>query len=523
MVRVLISDPIDQEGLKPLKENKGFEITEAHETNGLDHFEAWLVRSETKVTRDKIDKAKRLKLIGRAGTGVDNIDVEEATRRGILVVNVPGANAIAVAEHVLGLMLGVMRRLSAADRAVKGGGWRDKSLMGSELYGKKLGLLGLGRVGKEVAKRASAFGMEVLAHDPFISAQSASELGVKAVGFEELLSQADVLSVHVPLTATTKGLVGGKTLSLMKTGAILINTSRGEVVDEAALAQAINEGQIASAALDVFEKEPPKGSPLLALGDKVLLAPHIGATTREAQRRVARELAQSVMDFFERGLVRGGVNLPPEFEPEILDRLNYHLSLAERLGKFLGQFLPGAWNRIRLNTAKRFSEKDARVLLHGALRGILSCALGDTVNVVNAAFYAKERNIQIRTEELPGSSELEDIALSLRTADERSASISGRVDIGGELRISRIGDLVVDVIPQGALITIENQDKPGMIGKVGTLLGGRRINIADMRVGRKSKGKDAIMVLTIDNTIPKSLLEALGRMDGVTRVAQINL
>ncbi|MBI4063254.1 MAG: phosphoglycerate dehydrogenase [Elusimicrobia bacterium] len=524
MFRILVSDPIDAEGLNPIRQNKNFELLETKNLNGsISDIEAWLVRSETKITKEKIEKAKKLKLIGRAGTGVDNIDVEEATRRGILVMNVPGANAIAVAEHVFALTLSLLRKIPAADKIVKEGGWRDKTLGGGELYGKTLGILGLGRVGKEVAQRARAFQMEILSYDPFVNSQRAGDLGIRMVSQEELLRKADILTIHVPLTSSTQNLISEKTIEIMKKGAVIINTSRGEVIDEKALAKALQDGKIAGAALDVFAKEPPQGSPLLNLKDQVILTPHLAGSTKETQKRVAKELAQSVVDYFERGLVRGGVNLPPEFEPEILDRLGRHLALTERLGRFLGQTLPGAWNKLMISTTTRFTEKDQKVLLHGALRGLLACALGDKVNVVNAAFYAKERNIQSEVKFLDESAQpIEEISLLIQE-NGKTASVSGRVEATGELRIVQIGKLFVDVDPEGTLIVIDNIDKPGMIGKVGTLLGAKKINIADMRVGRQKKGEAAIMVLTVDSEIPKATLEALKKVDGVTRVCQVSL
>lgn len=524
-IKVLVSDPIDPEGIAFLQKQSGFEIVSPAQANGLGDIEAWLVRSETKVTKEKIAQAGNLKLIGRAGTGVDNIDVDEATRRGILVINVPGANAIAVAEHVFALSLALLRRIAIADCAVKEGRWRDKTMTGSELYGKTLGLLGLGRVGREVVRRALAFGMKVMAHDPFLSAPQAEELGVHPVGFDHLIQNADLLSLHVPLTEATKGIMNASAFERMKKGAILINTSRGEIVKEVALVSALEAGHLAGAALDVYEKEPPQGSPLLKLADRVILSPHLGASTREAQRRVAQQLAASVVDFFQRGLVVGGVNLPPEFEPKTLDRLAHPLALAERLGRFLGQLLPGAWNSVILATAEKFNEKDQKVLANAGLRGVLSCALGDTVNVINASVYAKERGLTFYTQTMLSGpeSQWEELELTIQTSDGRRACVSGRVEVSGELKIVRIGDLLVDAAPQGTLVVIENKDLPGMIGKVGTLFGNREINISDMRVGRKAKGQNAIMVLTIDGTVGNAFLNELTHLEGVTRATLVRL
>ena len=524
MIRILVSDPIDPRGLALFKENNTFEVVETKDPKNLEGFDAWLVRSETKVTKEKIAQAKNLKIIGRAGTGVDNIDVDEATRRGVLVVNVPGANAIAVSEHVFALLLSLARKIPSADQKVKEGLWRDKSLVGTELYGKTLGILGLGRVGREVASRAKAFQMKILGYDPFLSAQTPENFGVNLVTLEEVLATADIITIHVPLTENTRKLINKETLAKTKRGMVLINTSRGEVVDEEALAGAIEEGRVAGAALDVFEREPLGDSPLKKLGGKVVLTPHLGATTQEAQLRVATELARNVIDFFERGIVRGGVNLPAEFDPDSIRRLEKHLSLAERLGKFLGQVTPGAWQTLELKTSKSFSEKDQKILQHACLRGLLACALGDKVNMVNAALYAAERKLQVRADylETPGPT-LEELCLSVQTAQGKTTVVSGWVEMGGALRILRIGELFVDVHHEGNLIVIENQDKPGMIGHVGASLGKHKINIADMRVGRKAKGKTAIMVLTIDDALMPAALKQLEKLDGVTRVTLVSL
>lgn len=526
MVRILVTDPIDSRGLELFKENNHFEVVETKGPKDLGNFDAWLVRSETKLTKEKIAEAKNLELIGRAGTGVDNIDVDEATRRGVLVINVPGANAIAVSEHVFALLLALARHIPLADQRVKSGLWRDKTLVGRELYDKTLGIVGLGRVGREVACRAKAFQMKVLGYDPFMSRQAVENLGAEFVSWDEILKSSDVISLHVPLTEATRHLINRETLSKTKPGVILINTSRGDVIDEEALIEALQEGRLAACGLDVFEKEPlDSNSPLKSLGDRVLLTPHLGATTHEAQHRVATELIRNVIDFFERGIVRGGVNLPPEFEPESLERLKNHLTLAERLGRFLGQVSPGVWQSFELQTSRSFSEKEQKILQRASLRGLLSCALGEKVNMVNADFYAKERRLQLETGFLEkATSLLEDLCATVKTLQGELLSVGGRVaEPDGDLQISRIGDLSVSVNPQGNLIVLENKDQPGMIGQVGSLLGKHKINIADMRVGRQAKGATAVMVLTIDDPVSKKVLSDLKALKGVNRVSLVFL
>lgn len=526
MFRILISDPIEKEGLAPLRESNHFELIQEKTPKDLRHFDGWIVRSQTKVTAALIAKASKLKVIGRAGTGVDNIDVPEATRRGILVVNAPGANAVAVAEHVFALMLALSRKLIAADARVKSGGWRDGSLMGRELYGKILGLIGLGRVGREVARRALAFQMQVLAYDPFISKEQARELGVGLMEIDEVLAAADIVSIHVPLTDSTRHLMNSSRLAQLKPSAFLINTSRGEVLQEVALVQALSQSKLAGAALDVFEKEPPLNSPLFSVKDRLVLTPHQGASTMETQIRVAQELAANIAAFFERGIVRGGVNLPAEFEPAILERRSAHIALSERLGRFLGQAASGSWRRLQLSCLPAFTEKERRVFVNAALRGLLAQALGDKVNMVNADFYAKERHLNYEADFLETAAPrplVEEIVLTVTFDGTKTASVSGCVETSGEIKISRIGGLFVDVKPYGNLLVLENQDRPGIIGRVGTMLGEQKINIADMRVGRREKGAQAVMVITVDDKISPAVLSKIAKIPGLTRVVLVSL
>ncbi|MBI4668521.1 MAG: phosphoglycerate dehydrogenase [Elusimicrobia bacterium] len=524
-IRVLISDPLEAEGLAPFRTDGLFDLVEDKTCQNLESFDAWLVRSQTKATKDLIAKASRLKLIGRAGTGVDNIDVTEATRRGILVINAPGANAIAVSEHAMALILALTRKIVTSHTTVVSGGWRGPGLMGKELYGKTLGLLGFGRIGREVAKRAKAFNMKVIAHDPYLAGPPAQGLDIVLMSLEELLSRADILSLHVPLTDGTRRLINRQTLSMMKPGALLINTARGEIVDEEALAETLGSNRLAGAALDVYAKEPPAGSPILAFSDRLVLTPHTAASTMETQKRVAEELAYNVVDYFTRGIVKGGVNLPAGFEPEILERLSSHLSLTESLGRFLGQFMPGPWKSLSLAAGKDYADKERSALLNAGLRGLLYCALGDKVNMVNADFYAKEHGVSAMAQEPQNGSQtaLKEITLEIWSESGSRAAITGRVETNGALKIVKIGELFVDVIPSGTLLVIANLDKPGMIGKVGTLLGKEKINIADMRVGRKAKGGEAIMVLTIDAAISTETMDKLNRLPGITRAVCVNL
>ncbi|MFC1521578.1 phosphoglycerate dehydrogenase [Elusimicrobiota bacterium] len=526
MFKILISDPLDKESLAVLKNNKHFSVTEDRKLDNLDKYDAWLVRSGTTVTAQHLAKTKNLRLVGRAGTGVDNIDIKEATKRGVLVINVAGANAVAVAEHVFALMLAMVRKLIKADKLVKAGGWRSSELKGNELNEKKLGILGFGKVGKIVAKIAASFNMKVLAFDPFINKGDFSMKNVEVCSLEDVLKSSDIITLHVPLTEKTRHLINSENLALCKKGVLIINTSRGEIINEADLAKAIKEEKVAAAAMDVYENEPPLNSPLLGLEDRVVLTPHIAASTKETQKRVSSEVVKNMIDYFERGIVRGGVNVPAGFEADTVNKLGSYLALAERLGSFLGQLAPGAWRELSCAVHEKFEGKEQNILLNAAVMGLLRCSIGDKVNMVNASFMAKESSlnaksslIEQRDEEHP----LEEINLSISLKDSQTYSVSGGVIAGKEMLIVRIGKLFVDVVPEGTLLLLNNIDKPGMIGKVGSLLGKHKINIADMRVGRKHVNEEALMVLTVDSCPMPSVLKELKKISGITNAAMVNL
>ncbi|MBI4375886.1 MAG: phosphoglycerate dehydrogenase [Elusimicrobia bacterium] len=528
-LKVLVTDAIDREGLKALADHPSielrYEIAPGDDLleKALQGVGAWLVRSETKVTAPWIRKAQSLKLIGRAGVGVDNIDLEEATRRGIAVVNAPSANTIAACEHALGLMLALSRNIPQADADVKAGRWQRSKWMGAELQGKILGVVGLGRIGREVAKRALGFGMKVLAHDPFVSAGQAEELGIELLGFDALLSRSDYVTLHAPGSDATKHLVGTESLAKMKKGARLINCARGELVDENALAQALRSGHLAGAALDVFQKEPlGPGSPLRSL-PQVILTPHLGASTQEAQSKVASELALSVITFFERGIAPNALNLPG-FDPDTVKALGEFLGLAETLGRFAGQMIDSGLREVNCAFHGEFKPSERRPLSVAALKGVLSTMLAQGVTYISAPALAAERGIRTSESTDPAGREGFRQLMTVSAITDRGAlSVSGAVLAPGEPRIVRLGQLAVEVRPQGKMIVLTNQDRPGMIGRVGVLLGNKGINIADMRVGRKSPKGEAVMVLTVDDEVGPPLRSELASIEGVTNVRWIKL
>lgn len=528
MIRVLVSDPISAEGLIGLKEYPQFKVDfklklKPEELVSLiPEYEVLLVRSETKVTKEIINGAKKLKLIGRAGTGVDNIDVNAATKAGILVVNVPGGNTIAATEHTFALLLALARNLAQSDVSTKQGKWERSKFVGSELYGKTLSLLGLGKIGKEVAVRALAFGMHVIAYDPYVSEDYAKNIGVKLVTFEEALKNADYLSLHLPLNEQTKELINQKTINLMKDGVRIINCARGGVINETDLFNALKSGKVAGAALDVFAQEPiSPDNPLLKL-ENVILTPHLGASTEEAQERVAEEIAKTVIDYFEKNIIRNAVNLP-SIDPELWKILEPYTVLTQKMGSFLGQIIDGGIKEISLHYYGEIAQYNLTPLTYAFLQGFLSPILDVEVNLVNASFLARERGIKVtelKTQEKEVFANL--ISVSVDGTEEK-ISFAGTLLSDNLPRLVRIGQLSIDVLPEGWLLVLNNVDRPGIVGYVGTILGKNGINIASMEVGRKMLGGEAVTFINVDSEVPPKVLEEIRKYPGITRVKLVKL
>ncbi|MFI5361396.1 MAG: phosphoglycerate dehydrogenase [Elusimicrobiota bacterium] len=526
---VLVTDKIDPAGLKPLQIHPGidlrYEIAPSPEvlTKALVGAGAWLVRSETKITADWIDKARDLRLIGRAGVGVDNIDLAAATRRGVAVINAPAANTLAAAEHTLALMLSLARHVPQADASTKAGKWERSKFMGVELFGKTLGVVGLGRIGREVAKRAQAFGMKIVGYDPFVSEAQARELGIEPSGLAELLAQSDFVTLHVPGGDKTKHLLSAESLKTVKKGLRIVNCARGELIDEAALAEALRDGRVAAAGLDVFSSEPlPADSPLRG-APNLVLTPHLGASTAEAQSRVATELAQAVVDFHEKGIAPNALNLPG-FDASTVAVLGEWLPLAEALGAFLAQTLDGGVREFSCQFEGEFKTAERRPLGVCALKGLLSPILGSPVSWISAPAVAAERGIRVGESSDPHCSEgVRRLLTVTAVTDTGTVSVSGAVLAPGEPRILRLGALRVDVRPEGKMLVVTNSDAPGVIGRVGTVLGRAGVNIADMRVGRVSPHGEAVMLLIVDDAVPLAARAELARVEGIRRVQWVEL
>jgi len=479
-----------------------------------------VVRSAVQVDDALLASAPKLRVIGRAGVGVDNIDADAATRRGIVVMNTPGANAIAVAELTLGMMLALARQLPKANATMHAGKWEKKSLQGGELRGKKLGVLGLGRIGLEVARRARGFGMEVIGHDPYVSPAIARENSIQLASTDDLFREADYLTLHVGLTPQTTGIINQESLAKMKKGVRIVNCARGELIIEEALAEALKSGHVAGAALDVFHQEPLKDSPFFTL-DNVILTPHIAGSTAEAQEAVGVQIALQVREYLKLGVVQNAVNLPSLSHEEYLELLPY-ITLADRLGSFLAQFHAGGIESVKLSYNGRISEAKTDLIRNSAIEGILGHAEG--INRINAASVAQERGIRIFEEKKPTSSGGAGNVLKLTIhAHSGDVAASGTVLHGRSARLLSLDGIDIEAPLEGTVLTIRNRDVPGVIGRIGTILGDHRINIANFALGRANgdratSGGTALAVVQVDGEVTESVLKALRSVEAIAEV-----
>ena len=485
--------------------------------------DALVVRSAVQVDDALMEKAPKLRVIGRAGVGVDNIDAESATRRGVVVMNTPGANAVAVAELTIGLMLALARKLPAANTSMHAGKWEKKNLQGAELKGKTLGILGLGRVGLEVARRARGFGLEIVGSDPFVSAAIARENGILLVSVEDLLARADYLTLHVGLTPQTNGIINTKTLAAMKKGVRIINCARGELVEDAALVDALKSGQVAGAALDVFAEEPPKDSPYAAL-DNVILTPHIAGSTGEAQEAVGIQIARQVREYLKLGVVQNAVNLPSLTHEEYV-QLAPFIDLAGRLGSFLAQAGKGGIEAIQIVYGGALTEAKTDLVRNSAIAGLL--AGSENVNRVNAAAVAEERGIRVHEDKQNGHRGGAGTILAVELHTATGANHATATVIHGEQpRLLEFDGIDVEAPLEGTLIVCRNVDVPGVIGKIGTILGEYGVNIANFALGRDRSGAQpvhALAVVQVDPPVPPAVLDALLNIEALREVRVVKL
>jgi len=515
---VLVSDPLAEEGIDILKGfcdvdiNTG--LTEDELVAAIGGYDALLVRSGTEVTARVIDAGARLKFIGRAGAGVDNIDTEAATRRGIIVANAPEGNTLAATEHTMAMMLSLARNIPQANASLKKGEWKRSKFIGIELNDKVLGIVGLGRIGNEVAKRARAMEMKCIAYDPFISKERAAKIGVELVSLDDLFRRADVITVHTPLIKETRHIVNAKTIATMKDGVRLINCARGGIIDEKALADAIASGKVAGAAVDVFESEPPTDSPLIGL-DHVIVTPHLGASTVEAQKNVAISVANQCISVLSGGAAKYVVNAPmiPAEQQALVEP---YAMLAQKMGRLLIQLTEGRLESIEVTYGGEAAAlPNTKFVTRVILKGMLDPILQAPVNIVNAEFVAKERGIRMSettTEEAQGFKNI--ITITAKT-DRMTETVSGSVSGPNRARIVSIGGYMTDLTPTGHVVISRHTDKPGVIGKAATILGRANVNIAGMQVGRHKPGEEALMVLTVDSAVPADAMEEIKKIDAI--------
>jgi D-3-phosphoglycerate dehydrogenase len=528
MPRVLIADKLESAGIE-LLQSAGIEVEIRLGLKGdelaaaLREFDAAIVRSQPKITADCLASPGKLRAIARAGVGVDNIDVPAATRRGVVVMNTPGGNTVSAAEHTIALLLALARRISAADAVVKAGGWDRNKFVGTQVAGKVLGVIGLGRIGREVARRAKGLDMSVLTLDPFVTAAKAAELGYEAASsLEELLPKVDFLTLHVPLSDETKSLIGPRELALMRKTARILNVARGGIVDEKALAEALVAGTIAGAGVDVFSTEPiPAENPLLK-APNIVLTPHLGASTVEAQENVAVEAAQLIADFLLKGQVTNAVNMAA-VNPAELAEVRPFVDLARRLGLLHAQLAHGAIRKATLTYKGELAAKKTRLLTAAFTAGLLEYRLSEGVNLVNAEILARERGIEIAESSNPKKGDFASL-LHAEVETEESTTIAAGTLFGDQyVRLVQLGPFRMEGYLDGVLLVFLHRDVPGLIGFVGTIFGTHSVNIAQMTVGRQAQGGEAIGILNLDSPPPEQAVLAVKGHPHISNVSVVKL
>ncbi|NEO20463.1 phosphoglycerate dehydrogenase [Moorena sp. SIO4A5] len=526
MSKVLVSDSIDQAGIDILSQvaevNFNPNLSPEELLTIIPDYDALMIRSGTRVTQEVIEAGKQLKIIGRAGVGVDNVDIPAATRHGIVVVNSPEGNTIAAAEHALAMMLALSRHISDANQSVKSNKWQRKLFIGTEVYKKTLGVVGLGKIGSHVATVARAMGMKLLGYDPFISVERAEQLGCRLVEMDLLLQESDYITLHIPKTPETAHLINDEAIAKMKPTARIINCARGGIIDEEALAKALKEGKIAGAALDVYESEPLGESPLRELGKEMVLTPHLGASTTEAQVNVAVDVAEQIRDVLLGLPARSAVNIPG-LSPNVIEKLRPYMELAETLGNLVAQLAGGRIELLDVRLQGELATNESQPLVVAALKGLLSQALRERVNYVNASIEAKERGIRvIETRDASMRDYSGSLDLSA-TGSMGKHSVTGALLNDGEIYITSIDEFPINVPPTHYMLFTLHRDMPGIIGKIGSLLGSFNVNIASMQVGRKIVRGDAVMVLSLDDPLPEGVLTEIMKVPGIRDAHTVTL
>lgn len=522
-LKVLVADDLSKSGVDMLKAN-GYKVDvrtglkEDELVKIMKDYDVLLVRSATKVTK-KVIEASKLKVIGRAGIGVDNIDVDAATERGVLVMNAPSGNVVSTAELTIGLVFSLARRIPQADASMKKGEWKRKEMKGSQVSGKTIGIIGLGRVGAEVTRRAAALGMKVIAYDPLVSPEVSVRLHVRLVTLDRLLEESDFVTIHTPLTPQTKDMLGKNELVKMKKTGMLINTARGGVVNEDALFEALSENRIAGAALDVYSSEPPAGSKLLALNN-LILTPHLGATTNEAQEEVGSEIAEQVIAYLKDNIIKNAVNLPAKLDPEIVP----YMPLAEKLGTLVYQMEKCGAARIEISCMGELAHRDAKIIAASVITGLLRPVSEEyNVNYINALAMARARGIDVVASSSEDAGQYKNLIRVTMRSDGVTVSVAGTLLPDKGPRLVEIEGSTVDIEPSGNFLLIGHMDKPGMIGKVGSILGDNDVNIASMEVARQKTRGPAMMILALDDDLPANVLEKVRKIPDIKSAISIRL
>ncbi len=525
-MKVLVSDNISAKGVEILKKaglavdvKTGMKPEELKACIG--EYSGLVIRSATKVTAEIIEAATNLKVIGRAGSGLDNVDKAAASKKGIVVMNTPGGNTVTTAEHTIAMLFSVARMIPQATASMKAGKWEKKKFMGVELFNKTLGIIGLGAIGGQVAKKAQGLEMNIIAYDPFLSEEKAQEMGIRKGSLDDIFAESDFITIHSPMTPETKGLINVNTIAKMKDGVRIINCARGGIVNEQDLYEAMKSGKVAAAALDVLEKEPPENNPLLTL-ENLICTPHLGASTEEAQENVALAVAEQIADYLVHGTIRNAVNFP-SIPSDQVPRLQPYLNLAEKLGSFSCQIFDGGATEIIVEYSGDAATVNTAPVTIAALKGYLNPILLETVNFVNAPFIAKERGIEVKeTKSSDAGDFFSKITIRIK-AKNKESYVSGTLYSKKDPRVIEIDNFKVEIVPEGELLLMYNNDKPGVIGNIGNLLGKNNINIARMHFGRESAGGRAISVVSLDAKPGPEVLDQLKALPNILSIKQISL
>lgn len=528
MFKVLVSDPISDMGIQQLVDatditvEKNTGLSEDELVAIIGEYDALLVRSQTRVTARILEAGTKLKVVGRAGVGVDNIDLEAATKRGVIVINAPDGNTITTCEHAFAMMMALCRHIPQAHMKTVQGVWDRKTFLGVELRNKTLGVIGMGRIGSEVAKRAKAFGMDILAYDPFLTEERAEKLQVKLASIDDIVRQADFMSLHTPLTQETRHMISRPQFEVMKKGMRIINCARGGLVDELALVEAIEQGIVAGAAFDVFEEEPPRADHPFLNNPNIIVTPHLGASTIEAQENVAVDVSEQVLLILRNEPFKNAVNMP-HVPANVLNKLQPYFQLGEQLGTFVSQMVESPVQEISVKYSGDLSDFDTQPLTRYIIKGVLSHHLGSDVNIINSMHLAKTRDVNVTIEKSAATKGFTNLLQVTLKSKSETRTVAGALLNGYGERIVQIDRFTVDVAPAGNILLIAHTDVPGMIGHVGTLLGNNDINIATMQVSRSNVGGDAIMVLSVDRVVPQDVFQQLLQLNGILKAREIDL